>query len=149
MVQNKDMLKILIIEDDNSRIKYFDLWLPPNYRIVPVTSAGSALGTIKRDHGFVYAGICLDHDLQEQTKTEKDYYLSGTTVVSSLIRYMDKRIPILVHSMNPTRAPLMVTKLKSAGFDDVLRIPMGELTRTRFQEWLEETRENWAYCHDD
>ncbi len=147
--KNNDLLKILVIEDDNSRIKYLDLWLLPGFRIVPTTSAGSALGTIQRDQGFVYAGICLDHDLQGQTKTAKDCDLSGTTVVNSIIRYMDKRIPILVHSMNPKRAPVMVNTLKSAGFKDVLRMPMGDLSRTIFQEWLQEVRENWDDCQED
>lgn len=144
-----ELLKILVIEDDKSRITFFNNWLLPNFRIVPATSAGAALGRIERDHGLVYAGIFLDHDLQMQIKTAQDCDLSGSTVVKSLIRYMDKRIPILVHSMNPKRAPYMVNTLKSAGFQDVLRISMGELNKTRFQEWLDEVRENWIDCQDE
>lgn len=145
-------LRILVIEDDNSRIKYFNLWLLPGFRIVPTTSAGSALGLLQRDKGRQYAGICLDHDLQGQTKTDKDRDLSGTTVVQSVIRYMDKEIPILVHSMNPKRAPVMVNMLISSGFDDVTRMPMGDMTRTFFQEWLEkvrETHEIWLEDQED
>ncbi len=146
--RNNDLLKILVIEDDNSRIKSFDLWLLPGFRIVPTTSAGAALGLIQRDKGFVYAGICLDHDLQGQTKTPEDGDLSGTTVVKNIIRYMDKRIPVLVHSMNPTRAPMMANALKTAGFQDVIRIPMGDLTETLFQEWLQEVRDTWDDEHE-
>jgi len=148
-VRNNELLKILVIEDVNSRIKYFDLWLLPGFRIVPTTSAGSSLGLIQGDKGFVYAGICLDHDLQGQTKTAKDCDLSGTTVVKNIIRYMDKRIPILVHSMNPTRAPIMANTLKTAGFKDVLRLSMADLTKTLFQEWLQEVRENWVDEQED
>jgi len=144
-----EVLKILVIEDDNSRIKYFDLWLLPGFRIVPTTSAGAALGLIQRDKGFVYAGICLDHDLQGQTKTPEDGDLSGTTVVKNIIRYMDKRIPVLVHSMNPRRAPIMANALKTAGFQDVIRIPMGDLTETLFQEWLQEVRDTWDDEHEE
>ncbi|HAE42230.1 MAG TPA: hypothetical protein DCG34_04835 [Clostridiales bacterium] len=146
---NNELLKILVIEDDNSRIKNFDLWLLPGFRIVSTTSAGSALGLIQRDKGFVYAAICLDHDLQGQTKTVNDQDLSGTTVVKSIIRHMDKSIPILVHSMNPKRGPIMANMLKSAGFKDVIRISMDDLNKTLFQEWLQEVRENWADEHED
>lgn len=146
---NNEVLKILVIEDDNSRIKSFNLWLLPGFRIVPTTSAGTALGVIQRDKGYVFAGICLDHDLQGQTKTAEDGDLSGTTVVKSLIRNMDKRTPVLVHSMNPTRAPIMANALKTAGFQDVLRIPMDDLTETLFQEWLQEVRDTWDDEHED
>lgn len=149
MMIKKDLLKILVIEDDNSRIKYFELWASPEFRIVPTTSAGSALGMLDRDKGFIYAGICLDHDLQGQTKTVNDQDLSGTTVVKKIIRNMDKRIPILVHSMNPTRGPIMANMLKTAGFKDVIRIPMEDLTKTLFQEWLQEVQENWIDEHED
>ena len=143
-----ETLKILIIEDDPIRVGFFKRWLPENFRLVAASSAGSALGLIERDCGFVYAGICLDHDLQGQVKTDKDRDLSGTTVVNAVMRYLDKRMPVLVHSMNPKRAPIMVGKLKSAGFD-VLRIPMGDLSKTMFQEWCEEVRENWEDQKED
>ena len=134
-------LPILVIEDDNGRITYFHNWLLPGFRIVPTTSAGSALGLLERDKGRVYAGICLDHDLQGQAKTEKDRDLSGTTVVQNLIRCMDKSIPILVHSMNPKRAPVMVNMLRSSGFEDVTRKPMGDMSKDFFQVWLGKVRE--------
>jgi rhodanese-related sulfurtransferase len=78
-----------------------------------------------------------------------DQDLSGTTVVKSIIRHMDKSIPILVHSMNPKRGPIMANMLKSAGFKDVIRISMDDLNKTLFQEWLQEVRENWADEHED
>ena len=131
----------------NCRIGFFKRWLPEGFRFVAVISAGAALGLIERDRGFVYAGICLDHDLQGQVKTEADLDLSGTTVVNWVLRYMDRRrILILVHSMNPKRAPSMVGKLKAAGFD-VIRIPMGDLSKTQLQEWCEEVMENWEDQH--
>jgi hypothetical protein len=61
---------------------------------------------------------------------------------------MDKRTPILVHSMNPTRAPIMANTLKTSGFKDVLRISMADLTKTLFQEWLQEVRDTWDDEHE-
>jgi CheY-like chemotaxis protein len=140
--------KILFIEDDPYRIGLFDIWLPVNFRLVPATSAGSALGLIRKDRGFIYAGICLDHDLQNQAKTDKDRDLSGSSIIKSIIENMNRSIPILVHSMNPEKAPIMVRKLQSAGFD-VIRIPFGDLTQTKFKEWCEEVQENWNDHHEE
>ncbi len=63
-------------------------------------------------------------------------------MMSAIIRYITKDIPILVHSMNVFRAPVMVRRLECADFD-VTRIPMAELTEKKLFEWLEDARELW------
>lgn len=140
----QEILKILIVEDDKTRANFFRLWMSEldGFRPVIVKSAGVALGVLQRDKGHVYAGICLDHDLQQQAVTSSDRDLSGTTVVDRIIHYMSNDIPVLVHSMNPKRAPYMAHKLTEAGFY-VTRIPMSDLTRTLFKNWLLEAREIW------
>ena len=60
--------RILIVEDDSDRLREIKSWMPPDVFVSNVTDAGAAIGLIKRDRGRVYAGIMLDHDLQEQLK---------------------------------------------------------------------------------
>jgi len=139
----KPVFRILIVEDDPERADILQSWLPEGTRAVVVTSAGKALGLLTRDRGNVYAGILLDHDLQQQTAASSDLYLSGEQVAEAIIRYVAKDVPILVHSVNVQRAPVMVSKLEAAGFC-VTRIPMDDLQKESLLEWLEHAREIWA-----
>lgn len=134
--------RILIIEDNPDRIHRFRSWLPVGVKIVAATRAGKALGVLQRDRGRVYAGILLDHDLQEQIATESDKYLSATNLLDALTINISNDVPILIHSMNPSCSPIMANRLDEAGFD-VTRIPMAELSRGRFLKWIEEAREIW------
>ena len=105
------------------------------------------MGILQRDRGRVYAGILLDHDLQEQTITQTDRLISGSDIVKVIFRNISKDVPILVHSMNISRAPIMAERLESAGFN-VTRIPMEMLTERDFLEWLEEVRDLWEAFED-
>ena len=136
------MIRILLIEDDNSRVKQIREWLPPDVRLVHAGSAGRALGILPRDRD-VYAGIMLDHDLQGQIATDMDFFLSGTNVTKAIMATISPEIPILVHSMNPAEAPRMVLALRKAGFS-VTRLPMSAMTQENLREWIEEVRECWA-----
>lgn len=135
------MIRVLLIEDDNERVTTIRSWLPADVRLVHAGSAGRAIGILQRDSN-VYAGIMLDHDLREQIVTEKDFFLSGSTVVKTIITSISPDTPILVHSMNPGCAPLMVKTLEKTGFS-VTRLPMREMTWENFNEWLDEVREMW------
>lgn len=84
----KEILKILIVEDDRKRAEAFSSWMPDGYRAVIVKSAGTALGLLERDKGYVYAGVCLDHDLRQQVAVSSDHDLSGTTVVRAVAKYI-------------------------------------------------------------
>jgi len=136
------MLRILLIEDDNERVIAFKSWLPADISLVHASSAGRAIGIIMRDRN-AYAGIMLDHDLREQIVTERDFFLSGSNVVKTIITCISPDIPILVHSMNPGCAPSMVKALEKTGFS-VTRLPMIELNRENFNEWLGEVRDVWS-----
>jgi hypothetical protein len=111
-------------------------------------SAGLAVGVLQRDKGRVYAGILLDHDLQEQRITESDRHFSGMDAVQAIIGNISRQIPILVHSMNQTRSPIMVEQLKGAGFE-VTQMPMAQLTERLFKEWLEDVMEVWEDFVED
>ncbi|MBK5275610.1 MAG: hypothetical protein JJE30_11230 [Desulfuromonadales bacterium] len=136
------MIRILLIEDDDSRVELIKTWLPDDVRLVHAGSAGRAIGILKRDHRDTYAGIMLDHDLQGQIATDMDFFLSGTNVVKSIIENVSPDTPVLVHSMNPSDAPKMVTALTKSGFS-VTRLPMRVMTEEGFSEWLEDVRESW------
>lgn len=139
--QSMNIFRLLIIEDDQERIKTFLEWIPKDIKIVWVKSAGRAIGLLKRDSGNVYAGILLDHDLQQQAATEIDKFLSGSNVIDIIIQNIDKKVPILIHSTNELKPPVMEKRLKNSGFKDVLRIPMHQLTKRKLNEWIEDIRE--------
>lgn len=135
------MLRILLIEDDNGRVRQIKEWLPEDVRLVHAGSAGRAIGILQRDKD-AYAGIMLDHDLQGQVATDMDFFLSGMNVVKSIIANVPNDTPVLVHSMNPEDAPKMVRELEKSGFS-VTRIPMTVMTKDGLEEWLQNVRECW------
>lgn len=134
--------RLLLIEDDKLRVERFQSWLPKNTRLVTATSAGSALGILERDPPGTYGGIMLDHDLQQQTKTNEDTALSGSNLVTVIIRTVARSVAILIHSMNITRARAMAERLDRSGYW-VTRISMDQLTESQFRDWVEEAREIW------
>ena len=148
MVKHPPFFRILIVEDNLERANLIKSWLPSDARPVVVTSAGKAIGLVRRDRGHVYAGIMLDHDLQEHTVNETDQCLNGMTVVDTLIQYISNDIPILVHSVNQSRGPAMVNKLKKFNYW-VTRIPMDELTAERCLGWIDDVRELWEDLIDN
>ena len=109
------------------------------------TSAGTAVGTLRLDSGFVYAGVMLDHDLQDRRATESDAMLSGRDVVDSMIEHLSRDVMILVHSVNEYGAASMIKNLRDAGFD-VVRNSMDTLTENDLHTWVDEVRENWEDC---
>ena len=137
----KEIIRLLLIEDDNDRVELFKSWLPDEFRLVHAGSAGRALGVLQRDRN-AFAGLLLDHDLQEQVVTQHDRLLSGSDVVSKIIELVRPETPILVHSMNPSDGPRMQKRLERAGFT-VNRLPMAAMTEEYFKNWLEEVREYW------
>ena len=91
----KPALRILIVEDDAVRAAMLKELMPEGARVVHVGSAGAAIGTIVRDHGWVYAGVLLDHDLQQQTKTAGDRDRTGRDVARAIATHCDDGIPML------------------------------------------------------
>lgn len=138
----KPAFRILIVEDNLDRASLLQSWLPEDVKAVFASSAGKVLGILQRDRGRVYSGILLDHDLQEQAVLLTDLGLSGTSLVKSILANVSRDVPILVHSMNMSRAQGMVDALEKGGFS-VTRIPMDRLTREAFLEWIDEARDVW------
>ena len=129
------MIRILIVEDDVKREEVLLSWLPESVRPVVASSAGQAIGILRRDSGSIYAGIILDHDLQGRIASEADQFLSGQEVAHAIIETISRRAPILVHSVNQSQGAVLARQLQAAGFE-VTKIPMNILNRETFQEWL-------------
>lgn len=142
-VSPKNFLRLLIIEDNPQRIALLTEWMPTDIKPVFAKSAGRAIGLLKRDRGLVYAGVMLDRDLDEQPVIESERWLSTNDFLTVVIESICLDVPVLVHSMNMGKATSLVRELEAAGFW-VTRIPMAELTRSRFEKWLEDVREIWT-----
>ena len=139
---SKPKYRILLVEDDQERANILMSYLPKQVRVVFASSTGRALGIVRADHRSrsdksPYCGIMMDHDLQEQIVCAEEGRLSGMNVVDALIDRVSRDVPLLVRSMNPGEAQIMVKKLKNAGFR-VTRLPMRELTAEKLMVWLED-----------
>jgi CheY-like chemotaxis protein len=135
-------LRVLVIEDDDARVKRFNEWLPDDISLVHAKSGGRALGILERDKGTVYSALMLDHDLQQQPAADSDLEMSGTKLIQIICRNIDTIVPILVHSTNRTHGSMMVDSLAARGFA-VEHIPMDLITQAAFLEWIEYVREVW------
>ena len=80
-LMDQPVFRPLIVEDDPDREQILRGWLPADVRAVVAASAGRALGILRRDQGRVFAGVVLDHDLQERPGSDVDRFLSGRDIV--------------------------------------------------------------------
>lgn len=139
---NLKRFRLLVVEDNSERVELFRKWVPSNVQLIWTRSGGAALGLIRRDPGYVYGGVLLDHDLHEQAMTNEDLGLSGKQVAEALIQYFSSDIPVLVHSTNQVEAPHVVKRLEQSSFW-VTHIPMYQLTHNAFSRWLSEAIDLW------
>lgn len=137
-----EFCRLLVVEDNDERIALFRQWIPDEFRVTYVKSAGRALKVLEMDAGRVYAGILLDHDLDQSVAAESELLLSGRQVVNQLVRVIDVDVPVLIHSVNLLGARAMEQRLLEENFD-VTRIPFYHLDRQRLGRWLEQVREEW------
>lgn len=140
--------RVLLIEDNASRIDLFREWLAASpfaadFVLLVATTGGQAMGVVQRGPSGV-AGICLDHDLNSQPKTPSDERTSGSDVVNAILNKVPRWVPVLVHSMNTVMGENMHRRLRGAGFD-ATRIRMSALNAQLFEKWLGEVHENWDW----
>lgn len=135
--------RILLIEDDPERIERINQWLKnTDFVLIEASSGGKAKGILKKGMTGGIAGVMLDHDLEKQRLTSADMSISGTDLIKGISQSIPKHIPILVHSMNDSKSPLMAKQLNHQGYS-VTKIKMEELTKSTFDEWLEEVADIW------
>jgi CheY-like chemotaxis protein len=134
--------RILLIEDSPERIVTFRRWLEgTGFVLIEASSGGRARGILRKGMTEGIAGLCLDHDLDQQPVTPTDF-LSTSGLMASIILSIPRTTPVLIHSMNAQKPPGMERQLNSEGFS-VTRCRMAALTQERFNEWLEEVRDIW------
>jgi len=139
--------RILLIEDSDERIATFRRWLVgTEFVLIEASSGGRARGILRKGMTDGIAGLCLDHDLDQQPVTSTDY-LSASGFMSAIVLSLPKTVPVLIHSMNAQKPPQMERQLVSEGFS-VTRRRMSDLTQERFLEWLEEVRDSWEDVQD-
>lgn len=135
--------RILLIEDDPERIERIHEWLKnTDFVLIEASSGGKAKGILKKGMTGGIAGVMLDHDLEKQRLTSADMSISGTDLIKGISQSIPKHIPILVHSMNDSKSPLMMKQLSQQGYS-VTKNKMEELTKAKFDEWLEEVADIW------
>ena len=135
--------RILLIEDDAGRVEVFSRWLTgTDFVLVVARSGGQTLGMLAKGSTEAIAGILLDHDLSDSPFTESDLGLSTTNVLPLILRKVRKTVPVLIHSHNASKPPLMQRSLASAGFS-VTRVRFATLSEERFHQWLDDVRDNW------
>ena len=139
---NLPALRLLIVEDNQERLDRFREWIPDEFRLTCARSAGRALEILRLDAGRVYAGLLLDHDLDQNVAVASELTLSGRQVTERITRLIDPEVPVLIHSVNPLGARRMHQMLDDHGFH-VTRIPFFQLNQQRLQRWLELVREEW------
>jgi len=139
-----EILRLLVVEDSEARMKRFREWIPEGFRATFVKSAGRAMKVLELDAGRVYAGILLDHDLDQAVADESELVLTGRQVVDRLVRVVDRNVPVMIHSVNLLGARMMEQTLVAHGFD-VTRVSFFQLDENRLVRWLEGVREEWEF----
>ena len=148
MPSPKLLPRLLLIEDSDARINQFREWLPKGVVLVVAASAGRAIGTLQHSNPYDYAGILLDHDLEQQVVNPAEVYFNGSNVADTLVAKISNEVPVLVHSINPSGAWNMRRKLEGAGFEVTIS-PMTNLTYERFNTWLLNALELWKFMQED
>lgn len=135
-------IRLLVVEDNAERLALLERWIPEDVRVTFARSAGRAMRIIELDAGRVYAGMLLDHDLVDQNASASEVGLTGRHVVDRIIRHVDPDVAMLVHSINPGGARMMVQRLELAGFWTT-RVPFVQLNKARLNHWIDEIRGYW------
>ena len=139
-----EILRLLVVEDSEARMELFREWIPEGFRTTFVKSAGRAMKVLELDAGRVYAGILLDHDLDQAVADDSELVLTGRQVVDRLVRVVDRKVPVMIHSVNLLGARMMEQTLVAHGFD-VTRVSFFQLDENRLVRWLEGVREEWEF----
>jgi CheY-like chemotaxis protein len=125
------MLRVLVVEDAEHRMRRIRACAPPSVRLVHAATGGQAIGVLLRDPADTYQGILLDHDLKELHNGDDR---CGMDVARVIARHCDP-MPVLVHSMNPSGGDRMAAFLADNGFD-VQRVPFRQLDSARLCTWF-------------
>lgn len=91
------MIKILIVEDDPARIKWFKKKLEPFSELEMFTDAAPAIEKLKNEK---YDVIFLDHDLDFKVYVPSECENTGFQVAKIIPQTINKDSKIIIHSYN-------------------------------------------------
>ena len=140
MSGTRDYVLVLVVEDNPERVELFRQWLEhPDVRLLHVRSGDGALNCLKDR----FDCILLDHDLQEGHPLGSKGKVDGRGVVDRLVQSgVNRRTPIVIHSMNPGGRNEMFLRLRANGFAVEMK-PFAEWTAHWAAELREDLVEEW------
>ena len=103
-------MKILIVEDDQQRIDWFER----EFKDADVVVVKEAEDGIREVEATKYDVIFLDHDLGGRAFVESHDPNTGFQVALAIVKSPNKNTPIVIHSWNPAGAGNMQSILKHA-----------------------------------
>jgi CheY-like chemotaxis protein len=113
-------VNILIVDDEPKRHKIFLKRLSAGNNVVVVNSYYGAVREIERNRKFDL--VSLDYDLDQFVDSQIEAgpwskYQSGLDVAKYIASLSPAKKPLkaIVHSLNASRAPIMVAELEDAG----------------------------------
>lgn len=111
-------MRILVVDDEPARHKIFLKRLSQGNNVTIVTNYHSAVRELNRTGRF--DRVYLDYDLDEYTETAVEYgqyskHRSGLDVAQYMASMPEAKKPreVIVHSLNASRAPIMMAELDS------------------------------------
>lgn len=113
-------MKILVLEDDPERIKWFQSHLKSHGSLI-TTNAQTAIGALK---AFDYDLIFLDHDLGGKAFVSSDDPETGYQVALYLSQTGSFGENVIIHSLNAVGAANMHQILPSAKVIPFFNLPM-------------------------
>jgi len=120
-------MKILIVEDDKQRIRWFrENLIEHSVDIVETAASGIFLCQTKK-----YDFICLDHDLGGEIYVPSENENTGYQVSKAIVNSLNSETPVIVHSHNPSGAKNIQSILKHAEL-----IPFCQLIKMNLKEIL-------------
>lgn len=147
MANSRHYALILLVEDDDRRVGEFMRWFAaPDVRLLWVRTGDAALRCVETE---CYDLILLDHDLDLQHPRGHLGKVSGTNVVDRLIASsVNRRTPIIIHSMNPGARNNMYLRLRANKFDVEIR-PFSEWSDVSAQKVLQDLRAEWVVSREN
>lgn len=113
-------MRILVIDDEPARHKIFLKRLSHGNNVTIVTSYHSAVRELNKTGRFDL--VYLDYDLDEYSDSTIEFgqyskHHSGADAAAYMASLPEAKKPkrVIVHSLNPSRAPIMMAELESGG----------------------------------
>lgn len=120
-MDGEDKIRILVVEDDPTRLE----WFQKEFNGQDLTLATTAAAGVKYVNDEEFDVIFLDHDLGGRVFVDSEDDNTGCAVAKHIKASINAKTPVLIHSWNPAGARNIQTVLKHAVY-----IPFGRFNKT-------------------